>query len=46
VKGGAVRVNDAAIDDENRAVTLADVNAEGVVKLSSGRKRHALLRPV
>ncbi|MBL8706186.1 MAG: tyrosine--tRNA ligase [Rhodospirillales bacterium] len=46
VKGGAIRVNDAAIDDENRKVTLADINAEGVVKLSSGRKRHALLRPV
>lgn len=46
VKGGAVRVNDAAVDDENRPVTLADVNAEGVVKLSSGRKRHALLKPV
>jgi len=46
VKGGAIRVNDAPVDDENRAVTLADVNAEGVVKLSSGRKRHALLRPV
>ncbi len=46
VKGGAVRVNDATVDDENRPVTLADLNAEGVVKLSSGRKRHALLKPV
>jgi len=41
-----VRVNDAAVGDENRPVTLNDLNAEGVVKLSSGRKRHALLRPV
>jgi len=26
-------------------VTLADLDAEGAIKLSAGRKRHALVRP-
>ena len=46
IKGGGGRANDAVVADENRRLTLADVNAEGVIKLSAGRKRHALLRPV
>jgi tyrosyl-tRNA synthetase len=40
----AVSLNDARISDIQRLVTLADANAEGVVKLSLGRKRHALVR--
>ena len=45
IKGGGARLNDATIEDENRRVTLADLNADGVVKLSFGRKRHAVIRP-
>jgi len=45
VQGGAVRLNDEKIDDATRAIGLDDVR-EGVVKLSVGRKKHALLRPV
>ena len=40
----AVSLNDAKVADIQRIVTLADANAEGVVKLSLGRKRHALVR--
>jgi tyrosyl-tRNA synthetase len=39
-------VNDAPVTDEAQRLTLAEVNGEGVIKLSAGRKRHALLRPV
>ena len=46
IKGGGGRVNDRPIADENQPVTMEDLNADGVVKLSAGRKRHALLRPV
>ncbi len=46
IRGGGGRLNDDAIDDENRQVSLADVGAEGVIKLSAGRKRHALVRLV
>ncbi len=44
IREGAVRVNDAVVGDEMRQLTLADLTAEGVIKLSHGRKRHALVR--
>ncbi len=46
IKGGGARLNDARIEGELRPVTLDDLGEDGVVKLSAGRKRHALLRPV
>lgn len=46
IKGGGARLNDARIADEKAVVTLADINPEGVIKLSAGRKRHALVQPV
>jgi len=46
IKGGGAKINDAAVSDERATVSLSDVNAEGVIKLSSGKKRHALVRPV
>ena len=45
IKGGGARINDAVIAAELQPVTLADLNAEGAIKLSAGRKRHALVRP-
>ncbi len=46
IKGGGARLNDTAIADETRLVTLADVDAQGIIKLSAGKKRHAVVRPV
>ncbi len=46
IRGGGARVNDEAITDEARKLTLGDVTAEGVIKLSAGRKRHALIKVV
>lgn len=45
VRGGGGRINDVVIRDEAQMVTISDINAEGVIKLSAGRKRHVLLRP-
>jgi tyrosyl-tRNA synthetase len=45
IKGGGLRVNDAAITDEKLMLKLADLTPEGVVKLSLGKKRHVLLKP-
>ncbi|MEP3525762.1 MAG: tyrosine--tRNA ligase [Hyphomicrobiales bacterium] len=45
VKGGAVRINDVATKDEGRAITSADMK-DGVIKLSLGKKRHVLVKPV
>ncbi len=46
IKGGGARINDEKISGETTAVTLADSGDGGVIKLSAGRKRHALVRPV
>ncbi|WP_321340907.1 tyrosine--tRNA ligase [Breoghania sp.] len=46
VKGGAVRVNDEAVSDERRVLSTGDVTGDGVIKLSLGKKKHVLLRPV
>ncbi len=46
VQGGGLRVNDVAVKDERASLTLALLNAEGVIKLSMGKKRHVLIRPV
>jgi tyrosyl-tRNA synthetase len=45
VKAGGARLNDAAINDEMRPVTSADLDAGGTIKLSAGKKRHALIQP-
>ena len=44
IKGGGARVNDAAIDNDSRSLNLKDLTPEGVIKLSAGKKRHALVR--
>ena len=44
IKGGGARLNDAVIEDENRKITTADLDADGVVKLSFGKKKHAVVR--
>ena len=46
VQSGAVRVNDAVIDDDKLAIGDNALLDEGVIKLSVGKKRHALLKPV
>ena len=44
IKGGGLRVNDAAVTDEKAVLTPADLTRDGVIKLSFGKKRHVLLR--
>ena len=44
IKGGGARLNDAPVAQEAQPVTLAAIGAEGVIKLSAGKKRHALVR--
>jgi tyrosyl-tRNA synthetase len=46
IQGGAVRLNDQPVADERRMITQADLTADGVVKLSLGKKKHILVRPV
>ncbi|CAH2399870.1 tyrosine--tRNA ligase [Mesorhizobium escarrei] len=46
IQGGAVRLNDQSVSDDRRLVTLQDLGPEQVVKLSLGKKKHVLVRPV
>lgn len=44
IKGGGARVNDNAIQDEAHMITKADLTDEGYIKISAGKKRHALIK--
>jgi tyrosyl-tRNA synthetase len=46
VKGGGLKVNDAAVTDERATLNEEALTPQGVIKLSLGRKRHVLLKPV
>ncbi|MFN3501948.1 MAG: tyrosine--tRNA ligase [Allorhizobium sp.] len=46
VQGGAVKINDAGVSDERMSVGTAEVTADGVIKLSLGKKKHILIKPV
>jgi tyrosyl-tRNA synthetase len=46
IKGGGLRVNDDAVTDERMVLSPAVLTPEGVIKLSLGKKRHVLIKPV
>jgi len=43
IEQGAIRVNDEAVTDPNAKVFAADLK-DGAIKLSAGKKRHALIK--
>jgi tyrosyl-tRNA synthetase len=44
IREAGARVNGAVVVDDEAMITMADLDAEGRVRLSAGRKRHALVR--
>ncbi|RKE84970.1 tyrosine--tRNA ligase [Rhizobium sp. AG855] len=46
VQGGAVKINDAAVSDERMVVGNAQLTGDGVIKLSLGKKKHILVKPI
>ncbi len=46
IKGGGARVNDKKVADESTVVTLKELGSDGMIKLSAGKKRHAIVKPV
>jgi tyrosyl-tRNA synthetase len=44
IQGGGLRVNDAAVADEKLKLGTSDLTADGVIKLSLGKKKHVLLK--
>ncbi|HYA07436.1 MAG TPA: tyrosine--tRNA ligase [Xanthobacteraceae bacterium] len=46
IRAGGLKVNDDTVGEESLLLTAEHLTAERVIKLSLGRKRHVLLRPV
>ena len=46
IKGGGARLNDEKIGAEDFSITSGDLDGDGVIKLSAGKKRHVLIRAV
>jgi tyrosyl-tRNA synthetase len=44
INNGGAKLNDIAVVDPDRKILISDANPDGVIKLSSGKKRHALLK--
>jgi tyrosyl-tRNA synthetase len=45
IRNGGLKVNDVTVRDEKMRLTASELTAEGVIKLSLGKKRHVLIRP-
>lgn len=43
IKGGGARINDVPVTDQNQIANLNDLDADGAIKLSAGKKRHAII---
>jgi len=46
IANNAIMINDVRVTSDKAAIGESDLTSEGVVKLSLGRKRHVLLKPV
>jgi len=46
IQGGGLRVNDVAVTDVKASVSLSDLTDDRAIKLSVGRKKHVLVKPI
>src|SRR6185312_2877103 len=46
IQGGGLKVNDETVTSDKAVLKAADAQASGVIKLSLGKKKHVLLKPV
>jgi len=44
VKGGALKINDTKVTDAMMILSASDLNDDGVIKVSVGKKKHALIK--
>jgi tyrosyl-tRNA synthetase len=45
IANNGLKLNDAAISDSKLTVEASALNSDGVLKLSSGKKKHVLVKP-
>ena len=46
IQGGAIKLNDSLVTDEKMTISKTDLNSDGAIKLSMGKKKHILIRPI
>ena len=44
IKGGGARINDVSVGDIDAKITSSDLNDQDQIKISSGKKKHAILK--
>ncbi len=46
IQGGGLKVNDAGVSNDKATLSMQDAAGSGVIKLSLGKKKHVLLKPI
>jgi len=46
IANNGLKLNDEAVNDPRLTVDLSALNSEGMLKLSSGKKKHVLVKPL
>lgn len=46
IQGGGLKINDEAVTSDKAVIKATDAVSNGVIKLSLGKKKHVLLKPV
>ena len=46
IQGGGLKVNDEVVKDDKMSLSQSHITNDGIIKLSLGKKKHVLLRPV
>ena len=46
IQGGGLKINDEAVTSDKAVIKATDAVSDGVIKLSLGKKKHVLLKPV
>jgi tyrosyl-tRNA synthetase len=46
VQGGAIKINDQGVADDKLRLTRELLGADGIIKLSMGKKKHVLIQPL
>ena len=44
IEGGGARINDQAVNDAAQTTSVSDMTKDGYIKVSSGKKKHALIK--
>lgn len=45
IRGGGAKINDKKVTDENQIITQEYLNNDNIIKLSAGKKKHAIIKP-